>query len=207
MDDKKLSDNTGTEPELTNETSQDPVEAELSREKSKGEGRTEAEKAAFSLRKNAERARELGVDPLEVLGVSKEQEVSTDDDAPITVGMWKKMQEEQGRKSALELADEIPDERERELTKHYLETRIQPSGNAAEDLRFARLAVNSVKNGQIAEEMGRKGTAASFGSSAGAPPKKVDVAVGLDALTPQEMQFTRPPLNMTPEQIIATRPK
>lgn len=203
MDNINPSDNTGTEPELTQEPSQDPVEQELTREKSKGEGRTEAEKAAFSLRKNAERARELGVDPLEVLGVVKTQDTEGDD-APVTIGMLKKMQEESGRKTSLELADEIPDQRERELVQHYLTNRIVPSGNAADDLRFARLAVNSVKNGQIAEEASRKTVATGFSSSAGAPPKQ---QAPEQELTAQEMQFMRPPLNMTKEQIIATRPK
>lgn len=203
MEPEKQVDETGTTPEtITPEPSQDPVEQEIAREKAKGEGRTEAEKAAFSLKKNADRARELGIDPLEVLGVKAEPK--DDDNAPVTVGMLKEIQKETGRKTALEMADEISDPHERELTKHYLNTRVLPSGNASEDLRFARLAVNSVKNGQIAEELGRKGTPGAHASGAGAPPKAQGTEI---ELTAAELQFTRPPLNMTPAQIVAARPK
>src|SRR5258706_16055881 len=48
--------------------------------------RTEAEKAAHALKKNAERARELGVDPAEVLGITSGTHIDEeiDDDTPLT---------------------------------------------------------------------------------------------------------------------------
>ena len=148
MDNEPIAENTGTAPEtLINEPSQTPLEQEIARETKRSEGRSEAEKAAFSLKKNLERAKELGVDVDSVLGVKTEATHATtiDKDAPLTVGMYEQMQKENARKNAIELAESIADQYERDLTISYLKTRIVPSGDAHEDLRFARLAVNSVK--------------------------------------------------------------
>lgn len=205
MDETNRSEET-TAPEaetITPEPSQDPIEQEIAREKDKGRQYTEAEKAAFNLKKNAERARELGVDITEVLGISPEAPRTPDKDAVVTVGMLEQMQKETAKKTALQLASEIADPRERELTIMYLENRIVPSGDPQEDLRFARAAVNSVKNGQVAEEIARKSTPAGHASAPGAPAAKTPVT---PELTAQEQQFTRPPFNMTPAQIIAARP-
>lgn len=181
--------------------SQDPVSQELARGQSSG--RTEKEKAAFQLKKNAERLKELGGDPAEILGTTPKQD-EAGDDAPMTVAMYKSLQAEQASKTALQMADEITDVNERELTKHYLSTRIVPSGNPAEDLRFARLAVNSVKNGQIAEEAQRASTARSHGTGAGAPPKP---PTGEFVPTAEEASMMRPPFNLTKEKILAARTK
>lgn len=197
-------ENPGTTPEkevTTEPLPQTPIEVELEKEKSRSEGRSEAEKAAFSLKKNAERVKELGLDPAEILGVKIEgQQISSD--TPVTVGMLQQMRREETKKSAIELAENISDPKERELTIHYLQTRIVPSGDAQDDLRFARQAVNSVKNGQIAEEMARGTTPKNFSSAPGAPARSTPTT---PELTQAEQQFTRPPFNMTPEEIISKR--
>lgn len=198
---------TGTTPETevikTEPSQQTPIDIELEKEKNKTEGRSEAEKAAFSLKKNAERAKELGIDPAEILGLKKKEvESSFSEDTVVTVGMLEKMRREQSQKSAIELAEAITDVKERELTIQYLKTRIVPTGDAEDDLRFARQAVNSIKNGQIAEEIARGTTPKNFSSGAGAPPAKT---LTTPELTPSEQQFTRPPFNMTPEEIISKR--
>lgn len=189
----------GTTPETPIiEPSQTPLENEIQREE-KRQGRTEAEKAAYSLQKNAERVRELGLDPTEILGIKPK----TPEGTPMTVEMYEQMQKEQSSKTALELADEIPDEQERTLAKQYL-ARIKPSGNAQDDLRFARLAVNSVKSGQILEDVRRGGVTARHASAAGAPallvPKEPE-------LTAEELQYTKAPFNMSKELIISKRSK
>lgn len=116
--------------------------------------------------------------------------------------MLEQMRRNETRKSAIELAESITDPKERELTIHYLQTRIVPSGDAQDDLRFARQAVNSVKNGQIAEEMVRGTMPKNFSSAAGAPARFTPTT---PELTTAEQQFTRPPFNMTPEEIISKR--
>lgn len=178
----------------------DPVKQELDKVQ-KQQGRTEAEKATFSLKKNAERAKELGVDPAEVLGL-KEKEV--DKSTPLTVGMYEQLQKDSAQKTALQLADDITDENERELTKHYLSTRIVPSIDPQADLRLAQGMVHSVKNAQILEETARATDAKRHSSGPGAPPKKGE---NQGELTAVEEPFTKAPYNMTKEAIIAARPK
>lgn len=180
---------------------QDPLKVELDRVQK--QGKTEAEKAAFSLKKNAERARELGVDVDKVLG-TKPAETDEDDDKPLTRGEFKKLQQEQSAKSALQLAEEIPNETERELTKYHLQNSIRSTGNPAEDLKLARALTNSARNSQILEEVQRKKDAKSHSNGSGVDAK---IEENQGELTPQEMQFLGKPFNLTKAQIIAARPK
>lgn len=192
---------TTTETEITKDPSQEtPIEKEIKREQEKQQ-RTEAEKAEFTLKKNAERARELGLDPAAVLGLAA-KEPENGDDAPATIGAVKSLLAEKAKDTAFELADEIEDEHVRELTKLNLK-RIIPSGDPREDLRLARLAAESAKNEKVLEEVGRAGKPKSHVSSAGAPAKTTETEV---ELTASEQQFLRPPFNLTKEQIIKARP-
>lgn len=181
-----------------------PIKAELDRVKGGKKVYTEAEKAAFNLLRNAEKARELGVDPLVVLGDTTPTKGEDDDDKPVTVGMLKKQEKERATKSALQLAsDAITDEHELELTQYHIENTIKPSGNAQEDLSNARAIVNSVKNKQIAEDASRKTSPKTHNSSAGAPAKKEDNT----ELTAEESSYMKPPFNLTKAEILAARPK
>jgi nucleotide-binding universal stress UspA family protein len=184
---------------ITPEPSQDPLDVEIEKGKEEKRQFTEAEKAAFNLKKNAERAKELGVDPATVLGLSQETQTE-DDDVP---EWYKKREAQAASKTALELAEAIEDPRERELVKMKLETVIT-SGSPEERVRIARGYVNSVRNGQIAEEVTRAKAAPAFGNGAGAPANKAPAAPELSAA---ELPFTRPPFNMTPAEIIAKRPQ
>jgi len=185
----------GTPPEeITTAPSPDPIAEELSRHKERTV-RSEEEKAAFSLQKNAERVRELGLDPTEILGLKKEEKGTV-----MTVEMYREIENEKSQKTALQLANEIQDEQERELTKTYLRERIKPSGNAEEDLRFARLAVNSVKNSMIASELGRKAEPKTFSSSPGVPPvqeKKIE-------LTKEELSLKQA-FKLSDEEVLKAR--
>lgn len=188
-----------TESEVS-EAEQDLLKDELDRVQ-KG-GRTEAEKAAFSLKKNAERARELGLDPTEILGIKEEP--LDDDDTPVTMGMFKKLQEEKVVKTALQLADEISTSIERELVKYHIENTIKSTGNPTEDLRHARAIVNEAKNRQVIEEVQRKGLVKTHSSATSAPAKQVDQE---PELTVQELAFMRPPFNLSKDEIVAARKK
>ena len=196
-----ISDTTaGTEPVA--QPSQTPLDLELEKEERRSGGRTEAEKAAYSLKKNAERMRELGMDPAVVLGYSTDNSAPViDKEAPLTVEMYEKMQLERSQMTAVQIAERIPDPKERELTIKYL-SRIKPSGDAEDDVRFARQAVNSVKNGLIVEEMQRTTEARTFSSASGAPANPTPK---VPELTPSELLFTKKPFNMTVEQIVAQR--
>lgn len=179
---------------------QDPIEAELEKEQRKS-GKSEAEKAAFSLKKTAERLRELGGDPAAILGVAPI--ASEEDDAPVTVGMLRKLEAERAQKTALQQAEDIPDTNERELTKHYLATRIVPSGDPAADLRMARSLVNAVKNTQILEETQRKSEAAKHATGGGGRAKAPeDIFVPTQAEADMMRSF-----GLTKEKILEVRAK
>lgn len=185
--------------------SQNPVKAELDRVRGERKVYTEAEKAAFTLKKNAERAKELGIDPLEVLGGKpSEDDDDAEDDKPVTVGMLKKKELNDATKTAIQIASEqITDEFERELTEHHITHTIKPSGNAQTDFNNARALVNSVKNKQIAEEIARKTNAKTHNSGAGAPAKNEKIFEP----TAEEQSYMKPPFNLTKEDIIKNRPK
>lgn len=177
--------------------SHDPLQKEA--EKVQKNARTEKEKAEFSLKKNAERLKELGGDPTSILGSHLATE---DDDKPLTVGMLKEIQKENGKNTALDLADSLDDENEKVLVKDALENRIKPSGNPQEDLTAARAIVNAKRNALIAEEAGRRSGAAGHASGAGAPAKGDNEAF---EPTPEETAFMKPPFNLSKDAIIAAR--
>lgn len=190
----------------TAKTSPDPVDAALKEEQARNK-RTETEKAEYTLRKQAARARELGLDPAQILGVTSAPtnfDDGDDDNKPVTRGDLRRIQQEAATKTAFEMADGIEDEKERELTKEYLK-RVVPSGNPAEDLKFARLAVNATKTGQVLEEIGRHRSAPSHSSGTGGPGRQEDNSV----FTPDknEAALMRPPFNLSKEDIIKAREK
>lgn len=194
-------DVTSTSPEEKT-VEQDPLKAEL--ERVQKTGKTEAEKASFSLKKNAERARELGIDVEDILGIKKSETIlSEDDNAPVTVGMLKKIQQDTAAKTALQLADDITSESERELTKYHLQNSIKSTGNPQDDLRMARALTNSARNSQVLEEITRKAEIKNHSNGSGAPARDTEVQ---GELTPVEKEFQRA-FKMTKEQIIKARVK
>jgi hypothetical protein len=185
------------EPEIVPE--QDPLKVEL--ERVQKVGRTEKEKAEFSLKKNAERVKALGGDPTSILGI-EENEPSEDEDQPLTIGMYRKIQQESATKTALQLADEIPNETEKELVKYHLDNSIKSTGNPNEDLKLARALVNAVKNTQIIEEATRKIKPKAHSNASSAPSKDNEVK---GELNEYEKQFLGKPFSMTKEQILKAR--
>ncbi len=158
----------------------DPVKEALDKENNRGGSkRTEAEKAAYTLKKNAERLKALGGDPAEVLGTDNDNGTDPDlddedDDKPMTRGDFKRAEARRTTQNALQLADaQIENENERELAKSYLNTRIKPSGDPQKDLEDAMALVNSVKNRQVATEQNRRSTTVvrRTSSGSGAPAR------------------------------------
>lgn len=183
---------TGTPPVAEEKDPQDP---------SKENKRSEKEKAEFSLKKTAERLVELGGDPSEALNLKNlPNEIS--DDTPLTLGKLKEIQKSEAHKTALEMAETLPDN-EKEEVKTLLRDNIKPSGNAENDLKIARAAVNATHNAQIAELLSRgispKKTAA--GGSGDSPRSEEFVP------TPEEKALMGPPYNLSKEKVIAARPK
>jgi len=178
-------------------TEQDPLKNELERIQNKPK-RTKVDKLLFSKKRIEQQLKEELGDEYD----GDDDEPLDEDDKPLTIGEFKKFQKESTVQTALTMADEIENTIERELVKYHIENTIQPSGNPKDDLKHARAIVNSVKNAQILEEADRKGVA-KLHPTGSSGPRKGDAPN--DELTEQELQFTRPPFNMTKAQIIATR--
>lgn len=166
--------------------------------------RTEKEKAEFSLKKTAERVKELGGDPELVLGTKThiKTDDADEDDKPVTVGMLREIQKKDATKTAIEMADEITDEDTKATVKQYLSDNIKPSGNAESDFKIALAAASASKNKQVLEEMDRfrnpKKTAA--GGSMGA---RVE-----EQFTPTaEEQWHMQSFGLTKEQVLEARKK
>ena len=187
------------ETETKVDTEQDPLKTELERVQNKSKY-SEKEKAEHSLKKNAERLKELGGDPTDILGI-KVETPNEDDDTPLTIGTWRKMQQETTAKTALQSADEIQNETERELVKYHLQNTIKSTGIPSEDLKLARALVNAVKNTQIIEETTRKTPAKTHSNSSGVDGKQEKEVI----YTPDELAFMKPPFNASPADIMAAR--
>lgn len=165
--------------------------------------RTEKEKAEFSLKKNAERLKELGGDPIEVLGIKPNLQIDKEipDDTPLTVGSLREIQKQDSKKTAIELAEKLEDPIERQRVIEIL-TRLSPSGDAQADLALARGSANSKKNAEITQEILRTTEARKVSSGSGVPAK---IEETLTDLTPDELALMRPPFNLTKEEVKASR--
>lgn len=171
------------------------IEVKPEAEKAEVKEYSDKEKAEHNLKKQAERAKEAGLDPLKVLGKEPKEE---HDEIP---EWYKREQAKNAQKTALQLADAIADEDERKLVKEYLTTRIKPSDNPESDFRLAFSAVRGSKNKEILEELNRRnqprGTA-----SGGSQEKPVEEQF---TPTPEEAVLMAPPWNLSKEKIIAAR--
>jgi len=186
------------ETETTVETEQDPLKTELEKVQKRSKY-SEEEKAEFSFKKQAEKLKELGKDPASILGIK--DEVEDDDDRPLTIREYKQMMAGSVAKTALQEAESIQNETERELIKYHLKNTIKSTGVPSEDLKLARALVNAVKNTQVIEEVSRKTPAKTHSNSSGVDAKQV---VEFKP-TAEELSMMRPPFNMSQAQILEAR--
>lgn len=191
MEPENKTDEEVVTPVVTN-TQEDPLKTEL--EKVQRKGRTQVEKLQYSKKRIEDQLKDLGI---------QDEEPDDDDSKPLTKGEFKKLQAESATKTALDLAQDVSNETERELIKFHLENTIRSTGNPQQDFELAQGLVNAAKNKQILDESLRK-TAKSNGTGPGAPAKVIKPQ---DDLTAEEMAFLKAPWNMTKEQIIKTRPQ
>jgi len=164
--------------------------------------RTPQEVAAYNLKKKAEEAKELGIDPAEILGVKARIDFSGEipDDAPLTVGTFRELARQDARKTAEQMADAIVDADERERVKNELKF-IVPSGDAQADFRRAQAAANAERNAKIAVEAARRAEPQRT-AAGGSSPAQVE---GEFTPTPDEEVMMRPPYNLSKEKILAAR--
>lgn len=124
------------------------IKAELEKVKQKSTPKSEEEKAEYTFKSIAKRLQDLGKDPAELLGIKKEEEIEDEEDKPLTkkdLEVILKQVNKAPQKTALELAQEIQNESERELTVYYLENVIKSTGNHQEDLSNAKTMVEAIK--------------------------------------------------------------
>ncbi len=93
-----------SEAEQVETTEQDPLKAELEKVQRK-EGKTRAEKLLFK-KKEIDRqiAEELGEDVLKTVEPKTE---ASDDDQPLTIGAWKKLEQEKAAKTIQAALDNL----------------------------------------------------------------------------------------------------
>ncbi len=179
-----------SEVETSESTEQDPLKIEL--EKVERKGRSKAEKLLYTKKRVEEQLKELGIE---------EEPEDDEENTPVTIGMLKKLQAQTATKTALDMADEITNVTERGVLRYHLENTIRSTGNPQEDFKLAQGLVNSVKNSQIIEETIRKVPAKTHGSGGGVPAKVIKEP----EYSAEELQFMKPPFNMSREEILAAR--
>jgi hypothetical protein len=179
-----------------------PVQAELEKSKQGKPKRSQKEILDFHIDRLTKKRDALPTDGSGDPAPDDEDEL--DDDTPVTIGMLKKKEVVDATAAAKSIADrQVEDPDERELVKHYLDTRIIPSGDSEKDYRDALALVNVVKNGQVIEELSRKQDPQQKGSGSGAPGKHEPAFEP----TPQERIFMGKPYNLSKEDIIKSREK
>jgi hypothetical protein len=143
---------------------QEPLQIELDKIRARNEGHTQREKLIFSKKRIDQQLSEL--DGKEGIEPKIEED---DDNAPVTIGLLKKLEAQKTQKTALQMAESITDSVERELIKHHLQNTIRSTGNPDEDIRLAKAIVNSAKNAQIAIEINRRSNPSEYRGGPGAP--------------------------------------
>jgi len=186
----------------------DPLKVELERVRSK---KTPQEKARESLYHNAMAAKNLGIDITkdeqlkEVFGIKEEPVEVDEDEKPVTrkelEQLLSKQQQVAAVKTATDLANEITDETERELTLYHIQNTIKSTGDAKEDIRLARALTNSVRNAKILEEQLRKPDAKTHSSATSNGATKVEPEI---VLTAEEKVFLATG-HITKEEILLAR--
>lgn len=186
---KEVSEETKVETEQ-----QDPLKQEL--ENVNRGKRSRKEKLLYTKKRIEEQLKAEGITP-------EEESEYEDDEAPLTKGEFKRIQQEQTIKTALQLADDIENETERELVKFHINNTIRSTGNPKEDLRLARALANDVKNKQILEQIqGKPEVKRASSQGGGVPPKEEE-----PEFTEEELSFMRPPFNMSKVDVINARKK
>lgn len=156
---------------------------------------TPEEIAAHNLKKKAEDAKALGLDPKKIiLGEDSKEEVPE---------WYKKEKSKEATQTALQMAESITDADTKEKVITYLQTRIVPSGNPEQDFKDALGAVSSSKNKQVIEEIGRYTRPKTVATGGSTPASLEEEFVP----TEEEKSFMQPPWNLTKEKILANRRK
>lgn len=161
---------------------------------SQGIKRTPEEIATYNLKKKAEDAESLGLDPKEILGHKPDE---------TKVPEWYKQEKaNEVKKTSLQLAETILDA---DLKGKVIANlgRIVPSDNPEEDFRMALGAASASKNKQVIDEINRYSKPKVVASGGSSPVNLEEEFVP----TEEEAVFMKAPYNLSKEKIIARRLK
>lgn len=195
-----MTDNKDEKVEATETSENSEKSSAPSQEKPK---RDEKDTTAYNLRKQADRARELGLDPAEILGVKSTIKLGEEDEdsKQVTVGMLREISRTEAQKTALARAEEITDAETREAVKKVITTQLRPSEDHEGTLRTALSLVNAEKNKQVLAEVNRYSTPKRTGAG-GSMPATIEEEF---KPTAEEQRMMQPPYNLSKEKIIAAR--
>lgn len=155
--------------------------------------RTPEEIATYNLKKKADEATALGIDPKKILGVESSDEVPA----------WYKAEKaKEVQKTSLQLAEAITDEDLREKVKTNL-GRIVPSENPEEDFRLALGAASASKNKQVLDEINRYSKPRVTAAGGSSPSISEEEFVP----TEEEAKYMAKPYFLSKEKILANRKK
>lgn len=186
-----------TEKKPETDPSQNPLKSEIDKSKGDKQPKSRKEKLLFTQKRIAQQLRELEEEDGMVL------DDDIDDNTPVTFGVLKQLKLKEAEKTALDKAEAIEDEREREEVKYHLQNNIRSTGNPEKDLQMARALANASKNAAIAEEASRKSKAKGHSGSTSAPAKTEDNFEP----TAEERVLMSAPWNLSKEEILKARRK
>lgn len=148
---------------------------------------------------------------LQDAGVAADDEDDEDDedddlededlDKPLTRRDLNRIDKAKASKTAVQMAEAIPDVLARDAVKQAL-SRVVASGDPEKDFQDAVAIASREKNSKVLEELRRKPTAPQHRSGSGAPARQEGAAF---EPTSEEAKFMRPPFNLTEKDIIKAR--
>lgn len=129
------------------ESTEDPIKAELDRVKGQTQGKTQKEKFEYKLKRELAQAEEMGIDIAGLAGIKVAHNEDMDEDKPLTRKDLENILRDTKpqSKKAVESALEIENEAERELHLYYLENKVNPSLSEEEKFQTAKDMVNAIK--------------------------------------------------------------
>ncbi len=191
----------------------DPIKAELERIKGQTQGKTPQEKFAYKLKLEAQRAKSMGLDVNEILGIKKEDSYQDEEEEkPLTRKDLEQILNNVKPKTqtATDLAMAIENEAERELHLYYIENVIRQSGDAEQDFKMAKTMVDAIKLKNKATLDNLKPEAKAHSTASSFQPSKTSNVDNFKLTHEEEMLYRDAQIrgiNFTKEEILNMRKK
>lgn len=195
---------------VTSESTEDPILAELERVKGQTQGKTPKEKFEYKLQREIAQAKSMGIDIASIAGIKQAEPEEVDEDRPLTKkdleAYLSKAQPKS--KTAMEMALEIQNEAERELYTLYLDE-VNPTLSEEQKFKAVSERVEGIKLKNQLNLQNLKPTTQNYSTATSFQPAKPSQQLDNAQLTREEQLFfdhariTGTPL--TKEEIIKMR--